>query len=121
MAIITAVRIEAVSRYTAMAQSLPTRHTEWPDSVQAKTIEILPPNTEWIAQLIKRRAEVGYETYGTYLGVGNPGRDGDIDLVEELADALVYAQERYLATHRKRYSRAWELVLAALKELAPEQ
>jgi hypothetical protein len=97
-----------------MPQPLPTRHTPWEHSAQAKLIASLPPECEWMAARIRERAEVGAETYGTYLGVGNPGRDANRDLQEELLDAMVYATERYLATGKPRYLEMRSLAMQAL-------
>jgi hypothetical protein len=97
-----------------MPQPLPTRHTPWEHSAQAKLIEMLPPDCAWLASHIRRRSEVGLETYNSYLGVGNPGRDGDQDLRDELLDGAVYAHERWLATGRHRYAQIRDLCLRGL-------
>jgi hypothetical protein len=91
-------------------QPMPTRVTPWAESVQCELMAVLSAKgcSPWIPPKIKSRADMGHRTYGTYLGVGNPGRDGDQDLQDELLDAVVYAYERYLASGRYRY---WRMVL----------
>ena len=64
-----------------MTQPLPTQATPWQSSVQHLLImAVATENRAWFADRIKARADAGHATYGTYLGVGNPGRDGDKDL-----------------------------------------
>ena len=91
---------------------MPIQVTPWDQSVQSQLIQALDLkggcHSKRIPAQIQARADVGYQTYGTYLGVGNPGRDGDRDLQDELLDGMVYAYERYLATHNARY---WAAVL----------
>lgn len=101
-------------------QPMPTEHTAWEDSVQCKLIQALTDHeastAAALAPDIKARARLGWETYGTYLGVGNPGRDAERDLRDELLDAMVYSHERYLATGKPRY---WNTVLRLAYELHP--
>jgi hypothetical protein len=92
-----------------MQQPLPTIATPWEESVQyLLCMTVATGRRAWMAQHIKARADEGHATYGTYLGVGNPGRDGDRDLQEELFDSMVYAFERYMDTQDSRY---WAAVL----------
>jgi hypothetical protein len=87
-----------------MQQPLPTIETPWEESVQyLLCMTVATGRRAWFAQHIKVRADEGYDTYGTYLGVGNPGRDGDRDLKDELFDAMVYAFELYLSTKEQRF------------------
>lgn len=100
-------------------QPMPTEYTAWEDSVQCKLIQALTEHEAHYAALapdIKARARLGWETYGTYLGVGNPGRDAERDLRDELLDAMVYSYERHLATGKPRY---WNTVLRLAYELQP--
>lgn len=104
---------------THSEQPLPTEQTAWEDSVQCKLIQALTEHEAQYAALatdIKTRAQLGWEAYGTYLGVGNPGRDAERDLRDELLDGMVYSYERYLATGKPRY---WNTVLRLAYELQP--
>lgn len=83
-------------------QPLPTQYTPWPACAHCKAVSGLNL-PRWIAKRMRDRAEVGHAIYGTYLGVGNPGRNAERDLEEELLDALGYAWERWLATGESRY------------------
>lgn len=103
---------------TYTEQPMPTKTTPWESSVQALLIlAVAKDGREWIGDHIKARADVGHATYGTYLGVGNPGRDGDRDLQEELVDGMVYAFERYMATQDSRYWAAVLLLAYTLEDL----
>ena len=101
-----------------MLQPLPTQATPWESSVQYLLImTVATGQRAWFAEHIKARADACHATYGTYLGVGNPGRDGDRDLQEELFDAMVYAFERYMATNEQRYWMAVQRVAETLEGL----
>jgi hypothetical protein len=101
-------------------QPLPTQTTPWEESAQCQLIGVLAIQGGYahrIGKEILARAKVGHQTYGTYLGVGNPGRDGDRDLLEELLDGMVYAYERYLATAEPRYWRTVLRLISAIRDL----
>jgi hypothetical protein len=95
----------------------------WVESVQVRLLGALPkvwPGLSGWAVEFMDRAEAGRKTYGSYLGVGNPGRDADQDLQEELLDAMVYAYERHLATNDSRYWAAVLRLAYTLDDLYPD-
>lgn len=47
---------------------------------------------EPVVQDIKDRGEMGKQKYGTYLMTDN-GRDADLDLYQELCDAIIYSTQ----------------------------
>ncbi len=66
-----------------------------------------------MVDIIHAQALKGRQHYGHYLRPGNPGRDGLRDLQEELADAMVYAHERWLTTKGIRYWIVVRLIFVA--------
>lgn len=97
-----------------MTQHMPTSVTTWEDSVHARLIDDLKLPSE-ITDEILGRALIGHKTYGTYLGVGNPGRDPVQDLRDQLLDSLIYAWERLLATEDNTYRAIAGHLLMALE------
>lgn len=63
------------------------RHSQPPPKHNAST-----PIVELVIADLQARAEKGQAKYGTKLQAGN-GRDGLVDLYEELADALLYCRQ----------------------------
>ena len=84
-----------------MAQPNPTVITPWKFSVQKEVIEWMPKRFSSVATELEHRANQGRISYGTYLGKGNPGRDGAQDLREELLDAIVYAWDCWHYNEKK--------------------